>query len=119
MKITWKIAKKRGNYRPELTYTCIKDSWEVDLAVQRVSIVSTIPEVEMRYQAECLPGEYERSARYNPRTVGKVRLYTPHPEAERDSFTFLLPWRSGPSPDYPEVRGNTVQPFALPLFPAR
>ena len=44
MKITWKIHKKRGFFRPTLAYKVEFEEWEKSLGIPTVTIESTIPQ---------------------------------------------------------------------------
>ena len=44
MRITWKITKPRGVFRPELTYKLEREGWEAELNIPKVYAQSTIPQ---------------------------------------------------------------------------
>ncbi len=66
MKINWQIKKKRGNFRPRLTYTITLESFEKELAIHAVRVESHIPMIPSSHLSYCLPGEHERSLSWKP-----------------------------------------------------
>ncbi|WP_051957960.1 hypothetical protein [Desulfobacter vibrioformis] len=66
MKVNWKIRKKRGNFRPRLTYTISLDAYEKKLAIHAVQVESHIPMIPGSHLSYCLPGEHERSMSWKP-----------------------------------------------------
>lgn len=66
MKINWQIKKKRGNFRPRLTYTITLESFEKKLAIHAVQVESHIPMIPSSHLSYCMPGEHERSPSWKP-----------------------------------------------------
>ena len=60
MRLHWHIDKKRGNFRPVLTYRVELDDWERELATPALRVTSTIPEPAQSWREYCYPGELER-----------------------------------------------------------
>ncbi|MDD4701991.1 MAG: hypothetical protein PHI96_07180 [Desulfovibrio sp.] len=67
MQIEWKIAKKRGNLRPVLSYSVHLEDHEKALALPVVCIVSSIPKPDEDRQDYCYPGLLERAPNYSPK----------------------------------------------------
>ena len=102
MKVDWQILKKRGNFRPTLTYTITLEPFEKKLAVHAVWVESHIPEIPNPSQRYCLPGENERSPVWIPSEFH--RLQVPFFKiGERRDF-MRLPFRE--SGEYPEVESS-------------
>lgn len=97
MIIEWKINKKRGNYRPVLTYSIKLEDFEKDLALPRVVIQSEIPEPPESWSASCLPDKNER----NGVECSTYRIYTPDHKTGILEGKAVLPWRE--TGNYPEV----------------
>ncbi len=91
MRITWKITKKRGNWRPVLQYKILLEEWERELNIQIPHITTNIPETP-DYGDRC-------SREADPAWTPKERIYL-KPEYPTNHH---LPWRPGPNPEYPEV----------------
>ncbi|MCG8565544.1 MAG: hypothetical protein MI747_10740, partial [Desulfobacterales bacterium] len=66
MRIHWTIKKKRGNFRPTLTYTLKLETHEKALAVHAVTVQSQIPFIPRPHESHCLPGEHERADDWAP-----------------------------------------------------
>ncbi len=98
MLITWHIEKKRGNLRPELSYSVILEGHEKGLALPYVRVQSTIPEPPAAWQAHCHPGEHERAG---AAPAGCYSLATPSHAMRGTGQTLRLPWRADNR--YPEV----------------
>ena len=101
MRITWHIAKKRGNLRPELSYDVVLEGHEKALALPYVRIDSTIPEPAASWQAHCYPHEHERAGQI-PASV--YQLATPNHAAGTLRQSLRLPWREDNV--YPEVEAS-------------
>ncbi len=99
MKITWNIEKKRGNYRPSLTYTIELEQFEKDLAVQTVNIKSTIPMIDGSHLNYCLPDEYERVEGWQPADFHWISV--PHFTRGTLREHLRLPFRE--DGEYPEI----------------
>ncbi|OBQ56852.1 hypothetical protein [Halodesulfovibrio spirochaetisodalis] len=98
MNIDWKIHKKRGNYRPVLTYTITLTEFEKSLAMPSVRITSTIPKPPETGWSHCWPDQHER-ADWTPSEY--YQLMSPSHKAKDTLVTLKLPWRE--SNEYPEV----------------
>nr|WP_319493163.1 hypothetical protein [uncultured Desulfobacter sp.] len=99
MQITWQIKKKRGNFRPRLTYKITLESFEKELAIHAVQIESHIPMIPSSHLSYCLPGEHERSRLWTP-----DRYHVLQVPYFKDGFTngfIRLPFKT--SGQYPEV----------------
>lgn len=105
MQINWTIEKKRGNFRPLLSYTITLESFEVELAVSSLNIKSFIPRIPNAREAHCLPGEGERSASWTPSRYHYLSIpsvtYLKESTIEN---TIRLPFRE--SGEYPEVEAS-------------
>lgn len=99
MKINWQIKKKRGNFRPRLTYTLTLESFEKELAIHAVQVESHIPVIPSSHLSYCLPGEHERSLSWKP-----DRYHVFQVPYFKDGYTdgfIRLPFKD--SGQYPEV----------------
>ncbi|MCG8548844.1 MAG: hypothetical protein MI799_00420 [Desulfobacterales bacterium] len=99
MKINWQIKKKRGNFRPRLTYTITLESFEKKLAIHAVQVESHIPMIPSSHLSYCLPGEHERSPSWAP-----DRYHVFQVPYFKDGYTdgfIRLPFKE--SGQYPEV----------------
>ena len=105
MKIKWKIKKKKGNFRPTLSYSIILEDYERELAVPSVNILSRIPEISDPGQNYCLPNCNERDPSWRP--GGYHYISVPYFKTGMTSGFIRLPFRD--SGKYPEVE----QSFAL------
>ena len=102
MKINWTITKKRGNFRPSLNYKLLLEPFEKKLAVNAVTIKSTIPEIKDSHQNFCLPGTNERAPHWHP--TGFHYLSVPYFKKGEASGFIRLPFRE--SGAYPEVAAS-------------
>jgi hypothetical protein len=107
MKIKWEIEKKRGNWRPTLTYTCTKLPDEVNLAIPAVVMGTKIPEPPNSYRDICMPDTDERNEGWVPKNFTTIK--TPRNNEQEFGESLKLPWRPGAKPRYPEVE----EAFAL------
>lgn len=102
MRIQWNIHKKRGNFRPVLAWTITLETFEIDLAVDALTIKSLIPRVPNSHQAFCLPGVDERVHNWAPERYHYLSLpsvtYIKNREIRNN---IRLPFRE--SGEYPEV----------------
>lgn len=101
MKLLWHIEKKRGNFRPVLTYRVELDDWERELATPALRIDSSIPEPVRSWQDHCYPGELERGD--EPPTSCYPLEIPPH-KGRFGSTSLRLPWRADNR--YPEVEAS-------------
>ncbi len=99
MRIEWSIKKKRGNFRPTLTYTLALEDHEKALAVHSVHVDSQIPYIPRPHESHCLPGENERAENWEPKDF--KRLSVPHFKTGEIREFLRLPFRE--SMEYPEV----------------
>lgn len=99
MKINWQIKKKRGNFRPRLTYAITLESFEKELAIHAVQVESHIPMIPRSHLSYCLPGQHERSVSWKPHRyhVFQVPYFK---DGHMDGF-IRLPFKE--SGQYPEV----------------
>ncbi len=102
MIIKWKIEKKRGNLRPSLFYEIALTDYEKELAVPKVFMESTIPEIPDSHQKHCPPGVNERASSWQP--AGFHSLDTPYFKDGELSNVIRLPLREDNA--YPEVRDS-------------
>ncbi|WP_419779051.1 hypothetical protein [Maridesulfovibrio sp.] len=100
MIIEWNINKKRGNFRPVLSYSIKLEEFEKELGLPQVVMESTIPEPPNSWSASCLPEKCERSGE----TCSTYRLYTPNHKKGEVEGKFTLPWRT--DSDYPEIQDS-------------
>lgn len=98
MIITWNIAKKRGNYRPVLTYVVTLSEFERALCLPCVCIESTIPKPPESSWTYCWPGRNERGI-WSPTSWYPLR--TPSHKDGSSTTSLKLPWREENM--YPEV----------------
>lgn len=105
MRITWKLDKKRGNYRPTLTYTMVLEDFEREMAVDSINILSLLPKINNSHEAYCLPGTHERVEGWQPRDYHFIS--TPYFKDGQAKGSLRLPFRE--SGEYPEI----VESFAL------
>ncbi|MFI3271009.1 MAG: hypothetical protein R3Y11_02745 [Pseudomonadota bacterium] len=100
MEITWNITKKRGNFRPTLTYTVSLAEHERALALPFIRIQSTIPEPSDAWQEFCYPNQHERT---HGHTNDKYyNLEIPSHKKHTWQNSLRLPWRE--DNHYPEIR---------------
>ncbi len=105
MHINWTIKKKRGNFRPFLKYTLILEDFEKKLAVNAVSIESSIPVVPDSHSSTCMPGTNERCPGWQPERFHYLSV--PHFKRGEIEDFIRLPFRS--SNEYPEVEASFLQ----------
>lgn len=98
MNIEWTIAKKRGNFRPVLSYAITLTDYEKGLGMPAVRIESTIPKPPDAGLTYCWPGQNER-AEWTPAEF-HLLMTPPHTDGTL-SKSLKLPWRE--DNDYPEV----------------
>jgi len=105
MQINWTITKKRGNFRPSLNYKITLEVFEKKLAVNAISIKSTIPDIPDSHQEFCLPDSNER----NPQWIASNFHYlsVPYFKKGKASGFIRLPFRN--SRGYPEVGASFQQ----------
>lgn len=101
MRLHWHIDKKRGNFRPVLTYRVELDDWERDLATPALRVPSTIPEPAQSWREYCYPGELERGD--TPPASCYLLEIPPH-KGCFGSTSLRLPWREDNC--YPEVKDS-------------
>lgn len=104
MKINWKIKKRRGNFRPVLTYTLILESFEKALAIQAVAVKSLIPEIPRRHESFCLPDENERHPCWSPSPDRCHWLQVPYFKTGETRGFIRLPFTE--TGKYPEVEAS-------------
>lgn len=102
MKIDWKITKKRGNFRPALTYTIVLESFEKKLAMHAVWVESSLPEIPKSHAGYCLPGENERHPEWRPSSFHRFQV--PFFKNGECRGFLRLPFRE--SGEYPEVEAS-------------
>ncbi|NDV21959.1 hypothetical protein [Desulfovibrio sp. JC022] len=103
MIIEWNLNKKRGNFRPVLTYTIRLEDFEKELGLPQVVMESSIPEPPNSWSASCLPGKCERAGA----GCTAYRLYTPDHKKGEVEGKFTLPWRV--DCDYPEIKKSFLK----------
>jgi len=102
VKIEWEIKKKRGNWRPVLTYSAQWEEWEQNLAPGEITIITKIPVPKDHYKHYCPPGQYERAEPPEYKEMdNKTRYWCFICPISREEIR--LPWRPGAQPEYPEV----------------
>lgn len=92
MNIEWTITKKRGNFRPVLSYTITLTEYEKSLGVPAVRIESRIPKPPDAGLTYCWPSQNER-ADWSPAEY--YLLMTPPHTDGTISKSLKLPWREG------------------------
>lgn len=102
MEIKWNISKKRGNFRPTLTYTVVLADHERALALPFIRLASTIPQPADAWQEVCYPSQHERSEGYSPKSFYNLEI----PSHKQQTWTnsLRLPWRV--DNNYPEVHDS-------------
>ena len=101
MHIEWNITKKRGNFRPVLTYTITLTDFEKSLAMASIRIESTIPKPPESGWTHCWPDEHERG---NWEPAEYYTLQTPSHKTKDSLTSIKLPWKD--SNEYPEVEAS-------------
>ncbi len=99
MKIDWQITKKRGHFRPQLSYELTLEAFEKELAIHAVQVESLIPRIPNSHLSYCMPGENERALSWHPEDFHVLQV--PY---FKDGYTrgfIRLPFRQ--SNEYPEV----------------
>ncbi len=99
MRIQWQIDKKRGNYRPTLSYTITLEEYERTIAMHSVSIQSTIPRIPNSGRSWCMPDCDERASGWQP--VEFHHLHVPYFKTGTAAGFIRLPFRPGCR--FPEV----------------
>ena len=105
MKINWNIEKKRGNFRPALSYTITLEDFEQELGVAMVNIESTIPKIDDSHLDHCFPDCYERQDNWQPKDFHW--LNTPYFKDGQTCKFIRLPFREDGK--YPEVEQSFNQ----------
>jgi hypothetical protein len=102
VKITWKITKKRGNWRPVLDYQCVKEDWELELRVPGGQVeAACVPEIGWGEYRSPLPAE---QLAIGEQSNSQRLLKLPMPTEKNITYECIrLPWRPGAKPQYPEV----------------
>lgn len=103
MIIEWNLNKKRGNFRPVLTYSIKLEDFEKELGLPQVVLESSIPEPPESWSASCLPGKNER----NGKNCTTYRLYTPDHKKGEVEGKFTLPWRT--DSNYSEIKASFLK----------
>lgn len=103
MNIEWKINKKRGNFRPVLSYSISLNQFEKEMGLPAVRIESRIPKPPDAGWTHCWPDENERGA-WIPGEF--YLLMTPSYKSGKVEESIKLPWREDNT--YPEVRESFV-----------
>lgn len=102
MRIQWTIEKKRGNFRPTLSYTIRLETFEKELAVNALSIKSRIPRIPNSQCHVCLPGDDERDASWAPKRYHYISVPSVTYIKDREiQDSIRLPFRE--SGEYPEI----------------
>ncbi|XPV75067.1 MAG: hypothetical protein ACNI27_10530 [Desulfovibrio sp.] len=109
MKIQWELKKKRGNFRPEITYTLALEGYEKELGVNPVTVATAIPKPAENWQGHCYPDCLERkrggSTEQGIKTLEPFySITTPSHKVGTVSGSLRLPWREDNS--YPEVEAG-------------
>ncbi len=102
MEIQWNITKKRGNFRPTLTYTVSLAEHERALGLPFIRLASTIPQPSDAWQEVCYPNQHERSEGHSPSAFYDLEI----PSHKQHTWTnsLRLPWRVDNK--YPEVHDS-------------
>lgn len=98
MDITWKIQKKRGNYRPVLSWVITLEPAEMGLAMAPLALDTGIPMPPAYWEAHCYPGQNERAGAGQQ---GSWEVITPSHRSGKAEGRMILPWREDNF--YPEV----------------
>lgn len=103
MKISWKITKKRGNWRPVLEYTCTKEKWEIDLAIPGGGETEVKIETAWSASERVFDGQDERSREGSEKNYLSLLSY-PASHEKTHSWRHKLPWKPAAKPQYPEIK---------------
>lgn len=98
MEISWNINKKRGNFRPVLTYEIALDDLEKELGIGPLKIDSKIVKPRNSWESHCFPGQNERDGIFDKETY---EITTPSFKKNKISGKITLVWKE--SCKYPEV----------------
>lgn len=105
MRIQWSIDKKRGNFRPTLTYTITLEPFEKELAVNALTVKSLIPRIPHARRPFCLPGEDERTGAWVPERYHYLCIPSaPYLKDNEIKNVIRLPFRE--EGEYPEVEDS-------------
>ncbi|WP_321493699.1 hypothetical protein [uncultured Desulfobacter sp.] len=102
MKISWQIRKKRGNFRPGLSYEFTLEPFEKKLAIHAVQVESLIPMLPRPHLSYCLPGEDERAPGWQPSRFHVLQV--PHFKDGHTRGFLRLPFRE--RTEFPEVEAS-------------
>ena len=102
MKIDWQIRKKRGNFRPRLSYELTLETFEKKLAIHAVQVESLIPVIPKSHLSYCMPGENERDASWTPDRFHTLQV--PYFKEGVLAGFIRLPFRD--ANEYPEVEAS-------------
>ena len=102
MKIDWQISKKRGNFRPRLSYELTLETFEKKLAIHAVQVESLIPVIPKSHLSYCMPGENEREASWTPDRFHILQV--PYFKEGVSTGFIRLPFRD--ANEYPEVEAS-------------
>lgn len=98
MDISWKIQKKRGNYRPVLNWVITLEPAEMGLGMAPQAVDTGIPMPPAYWEAHCYPGQNERAGAGRQ---GSWEVITPSHRSGKAEGRMILPWREDNL--YPEV----------------
>lgn len=98
MEITWKLSKKRGNFRPVLNYKIIIGSDEKDLGIPSLSVDTKILKPIDSWESHCFPNNNERGGLYDKETY---KITTPSFKKPEVKGRLMLAWRE--TLDYRDV----------------
>ncbi|TYT73246.1 hypothetical protein [Desulfobotulus mexicanus] len=98
MEIRWSIDKKRGNFRPVLSWSITLEPAEKELGMAPLAVDTKIPMPAAYWESHCYPGQHERSGKPVP---GSWEVITPAHKSGKSDGRMILPWRENNA--YPEV----------------
>jgi len=99
MEINWKILKKRGYFRPVLTYSIKLSKEECDLGISSLKIDTKILKPLNSWESHCFPDKNERAGRFDEKTY---EISTPSFKNPLLNGSLVLCWKEENS--YPEVK---------------
>lgn len=98
MEILWKVHKKRGNYRPVLSWAITLEPSEMALGLAPLPVDTGIPMPCCYWEPHCYPGQHERRG---AASQGSWEVITPSHRSGKAEGRMVLPWRE--ENVYPEV----------------
>ncbi|MGE4518230.1 MAG: hypothetical protein AB7E04_01825 [Desulfobacteraceae bacterium] len=99
MEINWKILKKRGYFRPVLTYSIKLSKEECGLGISSLKIDTKILKPLNSWESHCFPDKNERAGLFDSKTY---EISSPSFKNSVINGSFVLCWKEDNL--YPEVK---------------